>query len=124
MSSLKERLRADLTAAMKSRDELVKSTLRMTLTAVHTVEVAGEQAAWLLVGLASFVAVLFVIRDDRMLDALVAWLDKVGKAGNIAVSRLLGSCDGLLQAIGLSVSRTRGGAKLSELLCQGGHRSV
>ena len=44
MSTLKERLRADLTAAMKSRDELVKSTLRMTLTAVHTVEVAGTQA--------------------------------------------------------------------------------
>jgi uncharacterized protein YqeY len=44
ISTLKERLRADLTAAMKSRDELVKSTLRMTLTAVHNVEVAGTQA--------------------------------------------------------------------------------
>ncbi len=44
MSTLKERLRADLTAAMKSRDELVKSTLRMTLTAVHNVEVAGAEA--------------------------------------------------------------------------------
>jgi len=28
---------------MKARDELVKSTLRMTLTAVHNVEVAGTQ---------------------------------------------------------------------------------
>lgn len=44
MSILKEQLRADLTAAMKARDELVKSTLRMTLTAVHTVEVAGTSA--------------------------------------------------------------------------------
>jgi len=44
MSTLKERLRADLTSAMKARDELVKSTLRMTLTAVHTVEVAGTHA--------------------------------------------------------------------------------
>lgn len=44
MSTLKEQLRADLTAAMKARDELVKSTLRMTLTAVGTVEVAGSQA--------------------------------------------------------------------------------
>jgi uncharacterized protein len=44
VSTLKEQLRADLTAAMKSRDELVKSTLRMTLTAVHTVEVAGTSA--------------------------------------------------------------------------------
>jgi uncharacterized protein YqeY len=44
VSTLKERLRADLTAAMKARDELVKSTLRMTLTAVHNVEVAGTEA--------------------------------------------------------------------------------
>ena len=44
MSELKERLRADLTAAMKARDELVKSTLRMTLTAVGTAEVAGAEA--------------------------------------------------------------------------------
>ena len=44
MSTLKEQLRADLTAAMKARDELVKSTLRMTLTAVGTAEVAGTEA--------------------------------------------------------------------------------
>lgn len=44
MSTLKERLRADLTAAMKSRDELVKATLRMTLTAIGNAEVAGKEA--------------------------------------------------------------------------------
>ena len=44
VSTLKEHLRADLTAAMKARDELVKSTLRMTLTAVRNVEVAGTEA--------------------------------------------------------------------------------
>ena len=44
VSILKARLRNDLTAAMKSRDELVRSTLRMTLTAVHNAEVAGTQA--------------------------------------------------------------------------------
>ncbi len=44
MSTLKERLRSDLTAAMKSRDELVKATLRMTLTAIGNAEVAGEEA--------------------------------------------------------------------------------
>jgi hypothetical protein len=44
VSTLKERLRSDLTAAMKSRDELVKATLRMTLTAIGTAEVAGEEA--------------------------------------------------------------------------------
>jgi uncharacterized protein YqeY len=44
VSTLKEQLRADLTAAMKSKDELVKATLRMTLTAVGTAEVAGDAA--------------------------------------------------------------------------------
>jgi len=44
VSTLKERLRSDLTAAMKSRDELVKATLRMTLTAIGTAEVAGVEA--------------------------------------------------------------------------------
>ena len=44
MSTLKERLRSDLTAAMKARDELVKATLRMTLTAIGNAEVAGDEA--------------------------------------------------------------------------------
>lgn len=42
--SLKETLRADLTTAMKSRDELRASTIRMVLTAVTNEEVAGKQA--------------------------------------------------------------------------------
>ena len=44
MSSLKDRLRADLTAAMKARDEVRSSTLRMVLTAVTNAEVAGKEA--------------------------------------------------------------------------------
>ena len=44
MSELKQRLRDDLTAAMKARDELVKGTLRMTLTAIGNAEVAGTEA--------------------------------------------------------------------------------
>jgi uncharacterized protein len=44
VTTLKEQLRHDLTAAMKARDELVKSTLRMTLTAIGNAEVAGTQA--------------------------------------------------------------------------------
>ncbi|WP_214404688.1 GatB/YqeY domain-containing protein [Pseudonocardia lacus] len=43
MSTLKERLREDLTAAMKARDELARSTLRMTLTAIGNAEVAGKE---------------------------------------------------------------------------------
>ncbi len=44
MSALKDRLRADLTAAMKSRDELRTATLRMVLAAVTAEEVAGKEA--------------------------------------------------------------------------------
>jgi len=44
MSALKDRLRADLTASMKARDELRSSTLRMVLTAITNAEVAGKQA--------------------------------------------------------------------------------
>lgn len=42
--ALKDRLQADLTAAMKGRDELTTATLRMVLTAVGTEEVAGKAA--------------------------------------------------------------------------------
>jgi uncharacterized protein YqeY len=42
--TLKERLRADLTTAMKARDEVRAGTLRMVLTAVTNAEVAGKQA--------------------------------------------------------------------------------
>ncbi len=44
MSELKDRLRADLTTAIKGRDEVRSSTLRMVLTAVTNAEVAGKQA--------------------------------------------------------------------------------
>lgn len=44
MSDLKDRLRADLTTAMKARDSLRASTLRMALTALTNAEVSGKQA--------------------------------------------------------------------------------
>lgn len=44
MSALKDRLRSDLTAAIKSRDEVRSSTLRMVLTAITNAEVAGKEA--------------------------------------------------------------------------------
>jgi len=44
MSALKDRLRSDLTTAMKARDEIRASTLRMVLSAVTTAEVAGKTA--------------------------------------------------------------------------------
>jgi uncharacterized protein YqeY len=44
MSALKDRLRADLTTAIKARDEVRSSTLRMVLTAITNAEVAGKEA--------------------------------------------------------------------------------
>ncbi len=43
MSALKDRLRADLTTAIKARDEVRSSTLRMVLTAITNAEVAGKE---------------------------------------------------------------------------------
>lgn len=54
--SLKEQLHADLTTAMKARDELRSATLRMVLTAVTNEEVAGKKAR--------------VLSDDEVLKVL------------------------------------------------------
>jgi uncharacterized protein YqeY len=43
-TGVKAQLRKDLTAAIKGRDELTKSTLRMTLSAITSAEVAGSTA--------------------------------------------------------------------------------
>ncbi|GAA0626425.1 GatB/YqeY domain-containing protein [Streptomyces crystallinus] len=44
MTTLKATLKDDLTTAMKARDELRSSTLRLTLTAIAKEEVAGKSA--------------------------------------------------------------------------------
>jgi len=44
MAELKQRLRTDLTTAIKARDEPVMATLRMALAAISTEEVAGRAA--------------------------------------------------------------------------------
>ncbi|RKT16985.1 hypothetical protein BX285_1348 [Streptomyces sp. 1114.5] len=43
MTTLKEQLQEDLTAAIRDRDELRASTVRLTLAAVTSEEVAGKQ---------------------------------------------------------------------------------
>ncbi len=58
VTTLKEQLRTDLTAAMKARDELVKSTLRMALTAVGVAEVSGTEAR--------------VLSDDEVLTVIAS----------------------------------------------------
>jgi uncharacterized protein YqeY len=44
MGTLKDRLNDDLRAAMKSREELTTSTLRLALAAVRNAEVSGAEA--------------------------------------------------------------------------------
>jgi uncharacterized protein YqeY len=44
MGTLKDRLNSDLRTAMKGRDELTTSTLRLALAAVRTAEVSGTAA--------------------------------------------------------------------------------
>jgi uncharacterized protein YqeY len=44
MAQLKDRLRSDLTAAMKAQDKLRTATLRLLLAAVQTEEISGKQA--------------------------------------------------------------------------------
>lgn len=44
MTDLKDKLRADLTGAMKSQDKLRTATLRMVLAAIQSEEVSGKQA--------------------------------------------------------------------------------
>jgi uncharacterized protein len=56
MGTLKDRLNDDLHSAMKSRDELTTSTLRMALTAVRNAETAGDAAK--------------VLSDDEVLAVL------------------------------------------------------
>lgn len=56
MTSLAERLHADLTTALKARDNLRTGTLRMALTAIHEQEVAGDAAR--------------TLSDDEVLDVL------------------------------------------------------
>jgi uncharacterized protein YqeY len=44
VSELKDRLQADLTSAIRARDEVTTATLRMALAAITTEEVAGSSA--------------------------------------------------------------------------------
>lgn len=47
MSELKDRLKSDLTAAMKARDKVRTATLRMVLAAISTEEAAGATQRFL-----------------------------------------------------------------------------
>jgi len=71
MSSLKERIQADLTEAMKAgkEQEVVKSTLRMALAAVMNAEVAGDEAV--------------ALSDDQVMAVLLAEAKKRAESAEI-----------------------------------------
>ena len=69
MGTLKDRLNDDLRTAMKGRDELATSTLRMALAAVRNAEVAGKQAREL--------------SDDEVIQVLAKESRKRGESAEI-----------------------------------------
>lgn len=69
MASLKDTLKSDLTVAMKSGDEVGRSTLRMALSAITNAEVAGDEAVEL--------------SDDEVIAVLQAEAKKRAEAAEI-----------------------------------------
>jgi uncharacterized protein YqeY len=67
--SLKDTIKADLTAAMKSGDDTGRSTLRMALAAITNAEVAGDEAVEL--------------TDDQVVGVLQAEAKKRTEAADI-----------------------------------------
>lgn len=72
MAELEDRLRADLTVAMKSQDKLRTATLRMLLAAIQTEKVSGKQAREL--------------TDPEVLKVLAREARKRGEAAQIYVT--------------------------------------
>jgi uncharacterized protein len=72
MAELKERLRADLTTAMKTRDKLRTATLRMLIAAIQAEEVSGKTSREL--------------SDDDVLKVLARESRKRGEAAEIYIT--------------------------------------
>ncbi len=83
MAGLKDRLRGDLTAAMKARDEVRTRTLRMALTSIANEEVAGPASRDLD---DDEVLRLIGVQAKRRREAADAF-DAAGRAGEAAAER-------------------------------------
>ena len=68
-SVLKSRIQADINEALRSGDELLKSTLRMALAAIMNAEVAGAQAT--------------VLTDDQIINLLRSEVKKRAESAEI-----------------------------------------
>lgn len=69
MTTLKEQLREDLTAAMRAKDEVAKSTLRSVLTSIAKAETAGKTQ--------------IELTDDQVIGAIRSELGKRREAAEI-----------------------------------------
>ena len=95
MAALKDRLRGDLTEAMKARDEVRTRTLRMALTSVTREEVAGASARELSDDEVVKVLTREAKRRREAADAFAA----AGRDGQAAAERAEGAIlDGYLPA--------------------------
>lgn len=68
-SGLKSRIQADISEALRSGDELLKSTLRMALAAIMNAEVAGAQAT--------------ILTDDQIINLLRSEVKKRAESAEI-----------------------------------------
>ncbi len=69
MESLKEKIRQDLTAAMRARDEIAKSTLRSVITSISKAEVSGKGQT--------------TLNDDQVIGVIRSELGKRKEAAEI-----------------------------------------
>lgn len=69
MTTLKDTIKNDLTAAMKAGDDVAKSTLRMALAAITNAEVAGDEAV--------------ALSDDEVIKVLQAESKKRAEAAEV-----------------------------------------
>jgi uncharacterized protein YqeY len=69
VTSLKERIREDLTAAMRAKDDTAKATLRSVITAISKAEVSGKQQT--------------TLTDDQVIGVIRTELGKRKEAAEI-----------------------------------------
>ncbi len=86
MNGLKARLRADLNAAMRARDQVRMRTLRMALTSITTEEVSGETAR----ELSDDEIVKVLTREAKKRGEAADAFESAGRAGQAAAERAEG----------------------------------
>lgn len=86
MTTLKSRLQEDLTAAIRERDVVRSSTLRLTLSAITNEEVAGRQAR----ELSDDEVLKVIVREAKKRREAAEAFDKGGRSDSAARERAEG----------------------------------